>query len=145
MINFLDHIICFATGRPLTTRRECIAVPLPEEDRADEVGLRCPFPAMIRVMQAQGLVNELLGTQSDHVLNLSPETKCRLMRCGDELVAYYTGLHPTLVFDVHNFRAHASKGQSGTFLLLHLWFNAVGFLHGSRTLSATSNKNSMFR
>lgn len=126
-INFLDHIISFATGRPLTTRRDFVDVDIPTEmsvnDKSGE--LPSPFPGMIRIIQIQGLVHEEIGTLSEQSGDIPPETRKRLMRYGDDLVAYYTSMHPLLAFDVPNFRAHAAKGQGGTFLLLHLWFNSV--------------------
>ncbi len=76
-------------------------------------------------MQTQGLVNEEIGMLKNQPIELSPEARARLTKYGDDIISYYTGLHPTLTFEVQNFRAHANEGQGGTFLLLHLWFNAV--------------------
>lgn len=129
-VNFLDHIICFATGRPLTTRREDIDVQPPSNLTVCHDGqhLPSPFPAMIRVIQVQGLVYEVIGKLSENSVDIPPETRRQLLAHGDDLMAYYTSLHPLLTFDVPNFRAHASAGQGGTFLLLHLWFNSVSFM-----------------
>jgi hypothetical protein len=58
-------------------------------------------------------------------LDLSTDARTRLTEYGSGITAYYTSIHPSLIFNVPNFRAHAIKGQGGTFLLLHLWFNSV--------------------
>jgi hypothetical protein len=87
--------------------------------------LPSPFPGMVRIIQMQGLVNEEIGTLSEQSVDIPPRTRERLITYGEDLVAYYTSMHPLLAFDVPNFRAHAAKGQGGTFLLLHLWFNSV--------------------
>jgi hypothetical protein len=139
-INLLDHIICFATGRPLTTRREYVDVELPAEIlvQREPFELASPFPSMIRVIQIQGLVNAEIGMLPEQSLDLTAETRRRMLQYGNDLVAHYAAMHPSLAFDVSNFRAHAIKGQGGTFLLLHLWFNSVR-LH-SYSLLPTSNK-----
>ncbi|KAF7559012.1 hypothetical protein G7046_g5138 [Stylonectria norvegica] len=126
-VNFLDHIISFATGRPLTTRRDHVDVDLPAETSISDTSLDLPspFPGMIRIIQLQGRVNEEIGLLPENSVDIPPDTRRRLTAYGDELVADYTSMHPLLSFDVPNFRAHASKGQGGTFLLLHLWFNSV--------------------
>lgn len=126
-INLLDHIICFATGRPLTTRREYVDVELPVEGlvQTEPFELASPFPSMIRVIQIQGLVNGEIGRLPEQPLDLTAKTRERLFQYGNDLVAYYATMHPSLAFNVSNFRAHAIKGQGGTFLLLHLWFNSV--------------------
>ncbi|CAM1507657.1 Fc.00g072980.m01.CDS01 [Cosmosporella sp. VM-42] len=126
-VNFLDHIISFATGRPLTTRRDYIDVKLPTETPVSDTSpeLPSPFPGMIRIIQMQGLVNEEIGMLSEQSVDIPPDTRRRLITYGGDLVANYTSMHPLLAFDVPNFRAHASNGQGGTFLLLHLWFNSV--------------------
>ncbi|RDL30467.1 uncharacterized protein BP5553_10345 [Venustampulla echinocandica] len=126
-INLLDHIICFATGRPLTTRREYVDVALPAETlvQTEPFELASPFPSMIRVIQIQGLVNGEIGILPEQPLDLTPQTRQRLLQYGNDLVAHYASMHPSLAFDAPNFRAHAIKGQGGTFLLLHLWFNSV--------------------
>lgn len=128
-INLLDHIICFATGRPLTTRREYVDVELPAEAlvQTEPFELASPFPSMIRVIQIQGLVNGEIGMLPEQPLDLTIETKQRLLQYNNDLVAHYTSMHPSLTFNVSNFRAHAIRGQGGTFLLLHLWFNGVRF------------------
>lgn len=58
-------------------------------------------------------------------VDLSADARQRLVQYGNDLVAHYTGMHPSLAFNVSNFRAHAVRRQGGTFLLLHLWFNSV--------------------
>lgn len=137
-INFLDHIICFATGRPLTTRREYVDLDLPAETliQTEPFELASPFPGMIRVIQIQGLVNGEIGMLPEQPLDLTAETRERLLQYGNNLVAYYDTMHPSLAFDVPNFRAHAVKGQGGTFLLLHLWFNSVRSLYFSSDSSS---------
>lgn len=134
-INLLDHIICFATGRPLTTRREYVDVNLPAETlvQNEPFELASPFPSMIRVIQIQGLVNGEIGMLPEQPLDLTAETRQRLLQYGNDLVAHYAAMHPSLAFDVSNFRAHAIRGQGGTFLLLHLWFNSVRSHYHSRT------------
>lgn len=126
-INLLDHIICFAVGRPLTTRREYITVDLPQAFmvQSEPFELASPFPDLIGIIQIQGLVNELVGQLPEHAAGLTSEIRRDLISLGNKVAAQYTSMHSSLVFNVPNLRAHAVKGQGGTFLLLHLWFNSV--------------------
>jgi len=77
------------------------------------------------VIQSQGLVNDEISALMEQHQILATATKERLVRYSDELIVYYTNLHPILTFSVQNFRIQAARGDAGTFLLLHLWFNAV--------------------
>lgn len=121
-VNFHDHIISFATGRPLTIPREYIDVPYPPQ--TDEP-YPSPFRSMVIVIQMQGRVNSEINVLSDQSGILAPAMKERLTRYSDELISFYLALHPNLTFDVNNFQAYVQKGEGGAFLLLHLWFNAV--------------------
>lgn len=130
-INILDHIISFAVGRPLATRREYVDVNLPTARfvQTEPCELACPFASLVQVIQYQGLVNEEIRVLPEDFLDLSNEARQHLTDYGNGIVAYYTSLHPSLHFNVPNFKAHAAKKQSGTFLMLHLWFNSVSENH----------------
>lgn len=70
-------------------------------------------------------MNEEIRMLPEQPLDLSAEARQRLTEYGNGIATHYASMHPSLVFNVPNFRAHATKGQGGTFLLLHLWFNSV--------------------
>lgn len=100
-------------------------LPTEELVQSKPFELASPFPGVIQVIKIQGLVNEEIGMLPEQPLDLSPKAREQLLQYGNDLVAYYATMHPSLAFNVSNFRAHAIKGQGGTFLLLHLWFNSV--------------------
>jgi hypothetical protein len=121
-VNFHDHIISFATGRPLTVQPDYIDVPYPPQSCDPYPS---PFRSMVVVIQTQGLVNSEINKLSDQSAILAPAMRERLSRYSDELITFYANLHPNLTFDINNFQAYVAKGEGGVFLLLHLWFNAV--------------------
>lgn len=126
-IYLLDHIICFAVGRPLTIRPENVDITIPSERliQTQPFELADPFPELIRVIRYQGLVNEEIRTLPSSPASIAPEARQRLLTYGNILIAQFTGMHPSMAFNIPNFRAHATKGQGGTYLLLHLWFNSA--------------------
>lgn len=126
-VNLLNQIISLATGRPLTIRMDQVDVAYPEEPdcRDDKPS---PFPSTIRIMQFLGLVGEAIGgemTSAQLGYGLLPTTRDKLMRYSKAVIDYYTNIHPKLVFDIQNFRSQRDMKQSGAFLILHLWANAV--------------------
>lgn len=118
----LDHIISFATGRPLSIERKYIDVPRLGIDNNME--LPSPFPSMVVIMQTLGLLHDELNA-AEQFVTLEIETREKLLWYNDELIRYYANLPRALHFDIHNFQMYVSKGESGTFLMLHLWFHAV--------------------
>ncbi|KAH8808638.1 fungal-specific transcription factor domain-containing protein [Xylogone sp. PMI_703] len=118
----LDHIISFATGRPLSIERKYIDVPQLHIDTSEYPS---PFPSMVIIMQTLGLLHDELNVVTDQVNILAPETKEKLLHYNDELIRYYTNLPSALSFNIDNFQRYVSKGEGGTFLMLHLWFNAI--------------------
>lgn len=82
---------------------------------------------MVTVMQTLGLLHDELNGVTDQASILDPSTRSRLITYSDNLVQYYVSLPATLSFNIDNFQVYISKGEGGTFLMLHLWFNAVRF------------------
>ncbi|KAK5267393.1 hypothetical protein LTR99_006581 [Exophiala xenobiotica] len=121
-VHHLDHIISFATGRPLSIERKYIDVPWPRIDSDAE--LPSPFPCMVVIMQTLGLLHDELN-DIDQLEELADSTREKLFRYNDELINYYAHLPPALSFDIHNFQSYVATGESGTYLMLHLWFHAI--------------------
>ncbi|KAH8678381.1 fungal-specific transcription factor domain-containing protein [Xylariales sp. PMI_506] len=122
-----DHIICFAVGRPLTIRREDVDIALPRQRliQSEPFELADPFPSLVQVIQHLGLVHDVIRTLADSPLEAVPKARQLLLAHQEGLVSHFSKMHPSLAFNIPNFKAHATKGQGGTYLLLHLWFNSV--------------------
>ncbi|KAK6385821.1 hypothetical protein LTS17_001393 [Exophiala oligosperma] len=121
-VHHLDHIISFATGRPLSIDRKYIDVPWPRIDADAEYP--SPFPSMVVIMQTLGLVHDELNN-AEQLDTLRAETRDKLLRFNDELINYYANLPRALLFDINNFQSYLARGESGTFIMLHLWFHTV--------------------
>lgn len=77
----MDHIICFAVGRPLTTPREYIDVELPHDElvQVEPFEIVSPFPSLIRIIQIQGRVSDKIRTFPEQEADLSLESRHRLL------------------------------------------------------------------
>lgn len=80
---------------------------------------------MVTIMQTLGLLHDELNIVTDQCNLLAPERREKLLHYNDELIYYYTSLPQALSFNIDNFQKYMSKGEGGTFLMLHVWFNAV--------------------
>jgi hypothetical protein len=55
----------------------------------------------------------------------TPAYTLQLIIYSKDLMDYYNEMHASLLFTVQNYRLCVEQGNGPTFLLLHLWFNAV--------------------
>lgn len=117
-IYILDHLICCATGRALTLDDSHIDIPHPANKSA--------FSSTITVMRVLGEFCKLDITAE----TFSVDDKRTLLQIFYDFITFLNGQDMSLQFNVDNYRLHLSQAAASSFLLFHIWANAVIiFLH----------------
>jgi len=126
-IDLLENIICFATGRPSAIRTNHIEAPHLDELLSSYIppdSLPSSLACAMKVVQYLSLINE--AYHMNHVNSTEPSVHTSRLLCySNDLITYYTSLDVRLSFNIQNYRTYVAINEGSTYLLLHIWFNAV--------------------
>lgn len=136
----LDRIVSSATGRPTTFRYDDFEVDLPEPTVDPTAGWPDPYAHFIRVIHLFGRVSDTLnGIKNGR--DLTEEEWNELAAMEAELTKEHRSLDRRLEFNAANFRAYAAARKADTFMLLHLWIQALIIVLHRPTLLAPLGGN----
>ncbi|EIM86073.1 uncharacterized protein STEHIDRAFT_147598 [Stereum hirsutum FP-91666 SS1] len=144
-IYMTDRILAFYTGRPPTIPDDIIEIPLPTDgdffpdpardtDAAafSEPSEPVPYYFTVRLMVICGRIAAVLNGRRGRARTLvgmekqsGDNGRSVLNELQRELVQFYSELPIEMKWSAEAFKRQDARGYGGTFLLLHLWANAV--------------------
>lgn len=148
-IFFLDRVVSFGTGRPVSLRDKDIEVSFPLQIEHElENEWPDPFLALIRIVHLYGRVANVLNNIRE-VNQVTHDIMQQLVAAEDDLIemivrsnlaraniatGIYQRLSPNLHFSALNFQHCFKRSQVTNFILLHFWFHTLIVLVHQPTL-----------